>query len=201
MRCRCSLWMTELSLALTLQACGAGGKHMTQPNPPSPSNPNAFVGGVAWCGTQFVAVAGMTGVGGIIITSPDGITWKAKAPGTFGLNGVARFGTQSAVVAVGVVGTILTSPDGATWTPQTSGTAANLDWAAWSGTQLVAVGASGTILTSPDGVSWAPRTSSTGNELFGVASSGAQFVVTGDSGTILRTERRGHAGLRVPQIG
>ncbi len=161
---------------------GGQGNHMTQPRPP---NPNATVSGVAWCGTQFVAVAALGGTGGIVITSRDGIVWTAKALGTFGLRGVASAGSPSAAVAVGAAGTIVSSPDGVAWTTQTSGTSVDLNWVAWSGTEFVAVGSAGTILTSPDGVTWTARTSGTTLGLSGVASSGTEFVAVGDSGAVL----------------
>ena len=62
---RYSILRTAPSLLLAVLGC-VGGKHMTQVNTPPPPNPNALLSGVAWCGTQFVAVAGMTGVGGLV---------------------------------------------------------------------------------------------------------------------------------------
>jgi len=140
--------------------------------------------GVAWSGTQFVAV----GDNGIILTSTDGITWTSRTSGTtqhlFG--GVAWSGTQ--FVAVGISGIILTSPDGIVWTTRTSGTGLPLDGVNWSGTQFVAVGgggADGIILTSPDGITWTRQASGTTNRLFGVVWSGTQSVIVGANGTIL----------------
>src|SRR5258708_38277307 len=115
--------------------------------------------GVAWSGTQFVAV----GSGGTILTSPDGTTWTSRTldtstflgaflQGTF-LQGVTWSGTQ--FVAVGSGGTVLTSPDGITWTSHFSQGATNILYGvAWSGTQFVAVGSVGTIRTSPYGITW-----------------------------------------------
>ncbi|HYS58534.1 MAG TPA: hypothetical protein VEM34_10385 [Burkholderiales bacterium] len=63
--------------------------------------------GVAWSGTQFVAVGG-SGNSGTIFTSPDGITWTREAAGTTNaLYGVAWSGTKFVMVGNG---TILTSP-------------------------------------------------------------------------------------------
>ncbi len=67
--------------------------------------------GIAWSGTQFVAV------GGSILTSPDGVTWASRKSDDNSLWGIAWSGTQ--FVAVGWEGTILTSPDGITWTSRT----------------------------------------------------------------------------------
>lgn len=133
--------------------------------------------GVAWSGTQFVAV----GNSGIILTSPDGITWTSRTSGTTNpLYGVNWSGTQ--FVAVGGNGTTLTSPNGITWTARTSGTTNILRSVVWSGTLFVAVGGSGAILTSPDGVTWTARTSGTTELLNGVTWSGTQFVAVGGNG-------------------
>jgi len=136
--------------------------------------------GVAWSGTQFVAV----GDSGIILTSPNGIAWTTRTSGTTSaLRSVVWSGTQ--FVAVGVSGIILTSPNGIAWTSRTSGTTQSPFGVAWSGTQFVAVGESGIILTSTDGITWTSRTSGTTQHLFGVAWSGTQFVAVGISGIIL----------------
>ena len=139
--------------------------------------------GVAWSGTQFVAV----GDSGIILTSPNGIAWTSRTSGTTqSLNGVAWSGTQ--FVAVGISGIIVTSPDGIVWTTRTSGTGLPLDGVNWSGTQFVAVGgggADGIILTSLDGITWTRQASGTTNRLFGVVWSGTQSVIVGANGTIL----------------
>ncbi len=99
--------------------------------------------GVAWSGTQFVAV----GNSGTILTSPNGIAWTTRTSGTTNnLVDVAWSGTQFVAVGGGI---ILTSPDGIAWTRQASGTTNRLLGVVWSGTQSVIVGANGTILTSP----------------------------------------------------
>lgn len=143
--------------------------------------------GIAWSGTQFVAV----GSGGTILTSPDGITWTSRNSGTSGvLNGATWSGTK--FVIVGEDGTILTSPDGTTWTSRISGVRNSLHGVTWSGTEFVAVGTSidissttGIILTSPDGITWTQQDSGASNYLLGVASSGTQFVAVGFNGVIL----------------
>jgi len=136
--------------------------------------------GVAWSGTQFVAV----GNSGTILTSPNGIAWTTRTSGTTNkLLGVAWSGTQFvAVGGSGNPGNIVTSSDGITWTPQASGTTITLSGVVWSGTQFVTVGNSGIILTSPDGITWTPQASGTINNLLGVAWSGTQFVAVGSSG-------------------
>ncbi len=136
--------------------------------------------GIAWCGSQFVAV----GWFGTILTSPDGISWTSHSSGTSQIaRGIACSGSQ--FVAVGGSGTIFTSPDGVTWTSLTSSTSQSLQAIAWSGSQFVAVGDSGTILTSPDGISWTSHSSGTSQSLQAIARCGSQFVAVGLNGTIL----------------
>ena len=142
--------------------CGGGGSGSSLL-----SGSIGFLDSVTWSGKQFVAV----GKGGVVVTSPDGITWTGHASpinvltGTT-LNAVAWLGNQ--YVAVGSNGggpiclpnqacpafvvanyaVILTSPDGLSWTnrfPSALSTVGGttLNDAMWSGTQYVAVGSSG----------------------------------------------------------
>ena len=143
--------------------------------------------GVAWSGTQFVAV----GSPGIVLTSPDLITWTSRTSGTTNpLHGVTWSGTQ--FVAVGDSGTILTSPDGITWTSHTAGTYP-LFGVTWSGSQFVAIGFYSNIYTSPDGIAWTLRnTGINGNVLSGdvltsVAWSATKtlFVAVGRGGALI----------------
>jgi uncharacterized repeat protein (TIGR01451 family) len=131
-------------------------------------------------GTQFVVV----GQGGVILTSPDGITWTAQTSGTTdGLFAVGYGGGQ--FVAVGYVGQLLTSPDGVTWTARTSGATQHLYGVGHNGSQFVVVGRSGQLFTSSDGITWTARTSGTTEHLYDVGYDGSQFVVAGWGGTIL----------------
>ncbi len=153
--------------------------------------------GVAWTGSQLVAVGYGTDLGGcpqygLIVTSPDAQTWTRRtdcqsAP-MIPLWGIAASGTQ--IVVVGASG-ILTSPDGATWTAQSGAEGKFLLDVAWSGTTFVAVGEGGVILTSTDGTSWAPQTSGTQDDLWAVAWNGAAFVAAGGNGTILLSSADG----------
>ncbi|MBO0781888.1 MAG: protein kinase, partial [Ktedonobacteraceae bacterium] len=140
--------------------------------------------GVAWSGTQFVAV----GYNGTILTSPDGITWTSRTSGTSAvLTGAIWAGTQ--FVVVGDAGKILTSPDGIRWTPRASNTTADLTGTAWSGRQIVVTGYNGTILTSPDGITWTSRISGVAPYyLWGTVWAGTQFVVVGGGGVTLTSQ-------------
>jgi len=98
---------------------------------------------------QFVAV----GDRGVLLSSPDGVTWSAQNSGTQKLlTGVAY--ARGRFVAVGDLGTVLTSPDGITWTPQVSGVRNFLyRVTGWEG-GYAAVGDSGVILRSANGTAW-----------------------------------------------
>lgn len=151
--------------------------------------------GVAWSGTQFVAV----GEGGTVLTSPDGVTWTSRSSGTANsLLGVAWSGVKFVAVG-GNSGTVLTSSDGITWTKQDlsgisfGGQPWILSSVAWSGTQFAAVGSttgfssSEVILTSSDGITWTarPYVAISHADLRAVAWSGIRFVAVGGSGEIL----------------
>lgn len=154
--------------------------------------------GVAWSGTQFVAV-GMDSYAfnGIILTSPDAITWTVRASGppagspTTTTNPYTMYKViwaNGGFVAVGInsngsSGAILTSPDGITWSPFTlSTTYSGLNNITWTGSQFVAVGASGTIETSSNAGTWSSHSIATSPYgLYGIASSGSLLVATGSS--------------------
>lgn len=136
--------------------------------------------GVAFGAGLFVAV----GAGGIIYTSPDGITWTSRTSGTANaLNAVTWSGSK--FVAVGAAGTILSSTDGITWTVETSGSANALNGVTFGGGLFIAVGASGTVLTSPTSVTWTAQTSGTAVILYGVAYGAGAYVAVGATGVII----------------
>ncbi len=112
--------------------------------------------GIAWSGSQFVVVAPFG-----VMTSPDGLTWKAMGwrqvpvvgeagarPWNYGAHGVMWGGSQ--FVAVGFTqqtqlaerrALIVTSPDGLTWTRRSTPASVGLVRdVAWSGDKFVAVG-------------------------------------------------------------
>jgi hypothetical protein len=108
----------------------------------------------------------VTGDGGTLLTSQDGIQWglplSTNTAAT--LRGIA-FGPSSAsstgvlYVAVGDVGTIITTPDITTaWTPVTPPPVAqnlqSVTVGGASGSRFVAVGQGGAVVLSDDGLSW-----------------------------------------------
>ncbi len=126
------------TLSLTVIAPGAGTTLTLRTSGANDLNSVAHGSGL------FVAV----GERGTILTSPDGVSWTARASGTDEwLWGVA-YG-NGRFVAVGGGGAILTSPDGVTWTQRTSLEKSDLLSVAYGNGLFVVVGSVGTILTSP----------------------------------------------------
>jgi hypothetical protein len=137
--------------------------------------------GVTW-GAAFVAV----GAGGVMYSSPDGITWTALNSGVAtNLNAVVY--RSGVYLAAGDVGTMLYSTDTITWTPQATPTANKLYAVATNGGLVVAVGASGTIVNSTDGITWtAAANSATTNHLYAVAyTSSGLWIAAGAGGTLV----------------
>ncbi len=143
-------------------AVGAGGAIMTSPDgttwtarESNTTNDLRAVGlGVftTTTGTGVTAVVSSTnlfvatGVAGTLLTSPDGLTWTARAPISSTRINAVSFGGQ--FVAVGDAGKIFTSLDGISWTAQVSGTTNDLTALVRTSTGYTAVGAAGTVLTS-----------------------------------------------------
>jgi len=121
-------------------------------------------------------------VGDGICSSPDGVTWTARASGTTKqLRAVTWTGAQ--FVAVGEDGAVVTSPDGATWTlrpPSTSDsfTAVGSSPALAVATTFPYPGSQSALMTTPDGVDWTTRL--TGIAPFNrVVHAGGRFVGVG----------------------
>jgi hypothetical protein len=147
-----------------------------------------------------VAVA-VGGNGGVIRTSPDGITWTTRTLSGVTANlifrGAVWDGLQFVIVGqdndsgapADWQGCIYTSPDGATWTRRFGGgTERNneLHAVAAGGGGLVAVGNSGAILHSTNGTTWSPVTvpALSSTNMRGVAFGGGTWVITGLGGTV-----------------
>lgn len=122
------------------------------------SNGQNIIGQTAAYSTQlekFVAV----GIGGLLVTSDDGLTWKtarAKVSTNVALYGITWSGTQFvAVGGAGAQSNISTSPDGITWTERYASAAVSgpLQSVTWTGAQFVAVGGGANAISS-DGITW-----------------------------------------------
>jgi BNR repeat domain protein len=160
------------NLSLTVRASGDSGAWTVR-------NLDKPLFSVTYGNGTFVAV----GVGGTILTSPDGVNWTQRTSGTSNnLFGVA-YGNGT-FVAVRSNGAILTSPDGVNWTGRTAPTSDRLFGVTYGNGTFVAVGSRGTILTSPDGVNWTVPALG-GNPLHGVTYGNGTFVAVGGGGTIL----------------
>lgn len=134
---------------------------------------------VTWTGSQFVAVGGI----GLVLTSPDGITWTERTS-HYGnpLRSVIWADTQ--LVAVGAEGVIV-SKDGVDWSVPENG---RIQWGpesiVWTGTRFVAVGGRGLVMTSTDARSWQVHRLGIEFDMNSVTWTGRQFVAVGDIGSV-----------------
>jgi hypothetical protein len=150
---------------------------------------------IAYGNNQFIAV----GRDGVIVTSPNGITWTQQSSGTvYELYGITYGNNQ--FVVVGRFGTILTSPDGVTWTIIRFEYSYELRSVVFGNKEFVAVGRKGVIITSLDGITWTDRSSEAINcDLNSVGFGNNQFIAVGMRGTIITspdgTKWTGHAAL------
>jgi hypothetical protein len=137
------------------------------------------------------------GVGGTIVTSPDGVSWTSQNSGvTADLKSIVWTGTQ--LVAVGYE-VIVRSANGVYWTKVDSlppakfplnVTASYLNSVTWTGSQLVAVGLYGVILTSPDGAAWTapdPWGQNYRIHLYSIIWTGSQLVAVGERMSAIRS--------------
>jgi hypothetical protein len=142
----------------------------------------------------FVAV----GYNGMIITSPDGITWTKRVSGTTKwLKGIS-YGNNS-FVAVGSRGMVLTSPDGTVWTERVSGTTNELSGIDYVNNSFVAYGTTGVVinmvnyitegfmLTSGDGIAWTVKDTPT-PRICGIAYGAETIIAIGCHAGILQAD-------------
>lgn len=143
--------------------------------------------GVASSGSLTVVV----GQDGIILSSTDGVVWKAAllslshdflgvayGHGVFVAVGSSKRGTHGGQL-------IATSTDGATWAEQGQPDHMALVDVAFGNGAFVAVGVGGALLRSTDGERWRTVDSGTATQLNGVSYVGDRFVVVGYGGTWL----------------
>jgi len=177
------------------------------PNPPrtiSAPDVNVLRGwrGVAYGNGLFVAVA-RTGTGNRVMTSPDGITWTARATPIDHFWSSVTFG-NGLFVAVAALGSVsgnraMTSADGITWTLRV--TPVDHVWSnvTYGNNLFVAVadygGVSGNrVMTSPDGITWSSRVTPANHYWKGVTYGNGRFVavgIPGDEGSPVMTSPDG----------
>ena len=150
---------------------------------------------VIWANNLFLAVGYQTdiGNGGVIATSPDGVTWTIQTlPYISGIdhyfNGVAYGAGKFVAVGFDVNSKAImlsSTNNGVTWTQSQAGVfGGTLQSITWTGTEFVAVGvaASGKalILTSPDGLTWTQQAAETFiGTLYGIEYNAGQYVAVG----------------------
>jgi hypothetical protein len=147
---------------------------------------------VAYGNNTFVAA----GMGGVVVTSPDGANWTARNAGIpkdqYGnaskITGVAfgRVSGNDLFVAVTENAGIYTSSNGIEWTPRPTAGRFFYYGVTFGGGQFVAVGGNenlnGAILTSTDGINWTPQTAGASGLLVGAAYGDGIFMAVGQNG-------------------
>lgn len=114
--------------------------------------------------TQWTAVGVDTGTNiQTIMTSPDAVTWAARAtypPMTSSVRGATWASSLGLWVAVGgATANIVSSTDGTTWIQRVANSLGTANCVAWNGSLFVAGGGTTVqIFTSPDGITWTSRT-------------------------------------------
>lgn len=135
-----------------------------------------------YAGSQYV----LAGQGGLLKTSPDGVTWTSRTSGTVSNINALTYGSVYAYAADG--GGISTSTDAITWNTQVSGTTSNLSAINYNGSVYNYAGVAGVLASSTNGVTWTSRTSNTTSNLTGLASQGAFSVGVGAGGASIQSD-------------
>ncbi len=138
---------------------------------------------VTYAADKWLA-GGLSGAGGILVTSSDGLVWSRQVTGLLVTIRGAAYGNGT-WVAVGSTGKIISSPDAVRWTERTSGVTTDLNGVAYNNGAFVAAGAGGVILRSTDGTTWTRATSGVTTALNGAGVVAGSFVVVGDNGVTL----------------
>ncbi|MBI3414174.1 MAG: hypothetical protein HY043_02450 [Verrucomicrobia bacterium] len=166
--------------------------HPVLQRPVSPRIPTTALTGLAHGNGLYVAVGGLYSLkyfiypdppqvkdrSGIILSSPDGITWSRIFATIPALWNVA-YGSGT-FVATGQAGTILTSTNGPSWTVEDSHTTSSLYGVTFANNQFVAVGENGTVITSPDGFTWQNHALESSALLYTVAYGNGAFLAAGE---------------------
>jgi hypothetical protein len=120
------------------------------------------------------------------MTSPDGITWTARAAAEANVWYSVTYG-NGLYVAVSNDGTnrVMTSPNGITWTARAAAEANTWFSVTYGNGLYVAVSNDGTnrVMTSPDGITWTARAAAEANTWYTITYSNGLFVAVAQSGT------------------
>jgi len=153
--------------------------------------------GIAYGAGRWVQV----GMGGLVRTSADAVTWTCQAPGLTGRLYDVAYGANVFVAVgdrqVGVAGFILWSSDGVTWNEGPTHTDTLLR-VTYVDNQFVALGGRGSLWTSSDGKSWEARTTGSTVTLRGLGSDGTTWLAVGNGGTLLESTDQGQSWAAIP---
>jgi hypothetical protein len=134
---------------------------------------------VAFGAGLFVAV----GAGGVIATSPNGVTWTTRTSGVAVALAFVRYANNSKFYATSRTTTLISSPDGITWTTEAT-LPANISSIDYGNGYFVAPDGSQNVYTSTDLITWnGPYNVSAGLANQGIATNGAGTWITGGNTT------------------
>lgn len=141
---------------------------------------------VLWVGDQFIA----GGEAGLILTSPDGITWTERDTPT-GVS-IGNMATDGDLIIAIAGGTVLLSTDGIMWTEGVSPGISGIGDFIWDGQQFIAGGIDfgadeAAVSVTQDGITWR-------STLVGVAESNIEEIATNGQRTFAVTQRRFQVG-------
>jgi len=150
-----------------------------------------------WAKNQFVV-----GGNGVILTSPDGLTWTQDAVDTFcRVTGIA-YGAGRYVAAVATDRAILISRDGHRWRKHVVEDGGWFNDVLYAEGLFVAVGLHGHVWTSPDGLSWTKHHAGYKKGwLTSIAYGGGRFVAVGPGGVFLTSPDGVNWHRRTPKPG
>jgi len=182
-----------VGIATTMFGCVAGAGS-------SASSSTGASGGTGSVGSGVVGVASTAGNGSNgyyaaiafdgthrVMTSPDGVTWAARAVTANPWVGIAYGNGKLVAVAGSGANRIMTSSDGVTWTAIAEPETNPWNSVTYGAGLFVSVAVSGTnqVMTSPDGISWTPRLASEASQWRSVAYGDGVFVAIAQFGTNL----------------
>jgi hypothetical protein len=112
------------------------------------------------------------------MTSPDGITWTARAVEANPWLAVTYGNSLFVAVAASGANRVMTSPDGITWTPRAAAEANEWQSVTYGNGLFVATAYNGTnrVMTSPDGTNWTARAAAEANNWYSVTYGNSLFV-------------------------